>query len=92
MPAKTTIKLSWLVLPDEIRHIWYLLHNSTREFCVWGKKLCNYFSTELTKNSDILVHSPFNRVFFTQIIDNSALDVPDGRLVFRQKQMTTSHH
>ena len=63
MPAKTTIKLSWLVLPDEIRHIWYLLHNSTREFCVWGKKLCNYFSTELTKNSDILVHSPFNRVF-----------------------------
>ena len=63
MPAKTTIKLSWLVLPDEIRHIWYLLHNSTREFCVWGKKLCNYFSTELTKTVISSCTAPLTEFF-----------------------------
>lgn len=92
MPAKTTIKLSRLVLPDEICPVWYLLHKITGAFCESVKALKNDFSTELTKNSDILVRSPFNQVFFTHIFGNCALDVPDGRLVFRQKQMTTSHH
>ena len=92
MPAKTTIKLSWLVLPDEICRVWYLLHKTTGAFCVWVKALSNDYSTEKIYNRNILVHSPFNQVFFTHIIDNCALDVPDGRLVSRQKQTTTSHH
>ena len=63
MPAKVNIKLSWLVLPDEICPVWYLLHKTTGAFCEPVKALKNDFSTELTKNTDILVHSPFNRVF-----------------------------
>jgi len=45
-------KILWFVLMDEICLI---LHNSTGTFCVWVKVPSNEFSTELNKNSLILV-------------------------------------
>ena len=89
MPAKTTIKLSWLVLPDEICRVWYLLHKTTGAFCVWVKALSNDYSTEKIYNRNILVHSPFNQVFslILSIIVLSTYLMADSFLVKNRRRL-----
>ena len=35
---KITKNILWLVIPDWIKFVWYLLHNSTVASCVWWKR------------------------------------------------------